>query len=258
MNALAYTRGNDIVFRKGMYAPESTAGQRLLAHELTHVVQQRGGSRAVQQQAIQRKVVDARVSCHGYPRTYPIFTVIGTTDPVGVIRAADSRAITLLTNVIDELTHIRNAIIGGEEPNWPLISDGLADAMRRYLRLDANNAAVWRGTGPRTVFMAIRWLRNIRRTLQGGWLRYTCIGTDCEADDWAYTYVGVHRLYLCRHFWTDTLDNQALTLIHEVSHIYYGTDDVGGGIGNAHCLEQFVTEANGLAVSPGFIGSCRT
>ncbi len=258
LNALAYTRGNDIVFRKGAYAPESVAGQRLLAHELTHVVQQGGGSRAVQQHTLQRKVVDARVSCHTTPRTYPIFTVIGTTDPVGIIRAADSRAITLLTNVIEELTHIRNAIRGGEEPNWPLISDGLAIAMRRYLRLNPDNAAVWRGTGPGTVFRVIRWLRNIRRTLQGGWLRYTCIGPDCAANDWAYTYVGVSRVYLCRRFWSDTLDNQALTLIHEVSHIYYGTEDVGGGIGNAHCLEQFLTEANGLTITPDLIGSCRT
>lgn len=42
VGALAYTRGYDIVFRKGEYRPESSAGRRLLAHELTHVVQQRG------------------------------------------------------------------------------------------------------------------------------------------------------------------------------------------------------------------------
>ena len=43
VNALAYTVGDDIVFRAGHYDPDSRAGQRLLAHELTHVVQQRGG-----------------------------------------------------------------------------------------------------------------------------------------------------------------------------------------------------------------------
>lgn len=40
--ALAYTHGSDIVFRSGQYSPQTPAGQRLLAHELTHVVQQRG------------------------------------------------------------------------------------------------------------------------------------------------------------------------------------------------------------------------
>lgn len=40
VHAIAYTVGQDIVFREGTFAPTTTAGRRLLAHELTHVVQQ--------------------------------------------------------------------------------------------------------------------------------------------------------------------------------------------------------------------------
>ena len=40
VNALAYTVGHAVVFGGGQYAPQSMNGQRLLAHELTHVVQQ--------------------------------------------------------------------------------------------------------------------------------------------------------------------------------------------------------------------------
>jgi GH24 family phage-related lysozyme (muramidase) len=40
INALAYTTGNNIVFNSGQYAPESDTGKRLMAHELTHVLQQ--------------------------------------------------------------------------------------------------------------------------------------------------------------------------------------------------------------------------
>lgn len=40
VNALAYTVGSDVVFEAGRYAPGATAGRELLAHELTHVVQQ--------------------------------------------------------------------------------------------------------------------------------------------------------------------------------------------------------------------------
>jgi Domain of unknown function (DUF4157) len=43
LNALAYTVGDDIVFGAGQYAPFSCGGQKLLAHELAHVVQQGGG-----------------------------------------------------------------------------------------------------------------------------------------------------------------------------------------------------------------------
>jgi len=41
MNALAYTAGDHVVFGDGQYAPQSYAGQHLIAHELAHVVQQR-------------------------------------------------------------------------------------------------------------------------------------------------------------------------------------------------------------------------
>ena len=40
LGAHAYTVGNSIVFGSGDYAPQTSAGRRLLAHELTHVVQQ--------------------------------------------------------------------------------------------------------------------------------------------------------------------------------------------------------------------------
>ena len=42
VNALAYTHGKNIVFGAGQYQPETTSGRELLAHELTHVVQQSG------------------------------------------------------------------------------------------------------------------------------------------------------------------------------------------------------------------------
>jgi outer membrane protein OmpA-like peptidoglycan-associated protein len=40
VNALAYTTSNHIVFGAGQYAPASRVGQKLIAHELTHVLQQ--------------------------------------------------------------------------------------------------------------------------------------------------------------------------------------------------------------------------
>jgi len=42
MGAQAYTLGNDVVFAAGTFCPGTQQGKRLIAHELTHVVQQRG------------------------------------------------------------------------------------------------------------------------------------------------------------------------------------------------------------------------
>jgi hypothetical protein len=44
LNASAYTIGNDIVFGQGQFNPGAERGRRLLAHELTHVVQQSGAA----------------------------------------------------------------------------------------------------------------------------------------------------------------------------------------------------------------------
>ncbi|MEF8866251.1 MAG: DUF4157 domain-containing protein [Salinibacter sp.] len=45
LNARAFTLGPDISFRSGEYCPDTSEGRRLLAHELTHVLQQTGARR---------------------------------------------------------------------------------------------------------------------------------------------------------------------------------------------------------------------
>ena len=45
VNALAYTVGRNVVFGTGQYAPGTSQGRHLLAHELTHTVQQGGVGR---------------------------------------------------------------------------------------------------------------------------------------------------------------------------------------------------------------------
>ncbi len=59
LDAAAYTVGTDVVFGTGRYAPDTTEGRRLLAHELTHVIQQADGGGArpalVQRQAFPAK-----------------------------------------------------------------------------------------------------------------------------------------------------------------------------------------------------------
>jgi outer membrane protein OmpA-like peptidoglycan-associated protein len=54
VNARAYTTGREIVFASSQYSPETNPGRRLIAHELAHVVQQRGGRITGQNSAIQR------------------------------------------------------------------------------------------------------------------------------------------------------------------------------------------------------------
>ncbi len=52
VNALAYTVGQDIVFSAGNYSPDTESGKKLIAHELTHVVQRTGTNTSLQRQHV--------------------------------------------------------------------------------------------------------------------------------------------------------------------------------------------------------------
>jgi acetolactate synthase regulatory subunit len=71
LNAQAFTVGNDIYFNSGKYTPESLAGKRLLAHELTHTLQQKTHHTSVQR--IITEHTDRQYSTHAeaLPRSGP-------------------------------------------------------------------------------------------------------------------------------------------------------------------------------------------
>lgn len=86
INALAYTVGGDVVFGTGQYAPGITKGKQLLAHELTHVIQQ-GGSE------------------NSNPMIRP---QLAMTEPGDRFETEADRASTLVTS--DERIHISNRL----------------------------------------------------------------------------------------------------------------------------------------------------
>lgn len=60
VNALAYTVGQEVVFGPGQYAPKTSEGQRLLAHELAHTIQQSASNNYPQSELIVSHREDAR------------------------------------------------------------------------------------------------------------------------------------------------------------------------------------------------------
>ncbi|WP_163397783.1 DUF4157 domain-containing protein [Flavobacterium fluviatile] len=51
LGAQAFTNGNDVYFNEGKYNPRSKEGKHLLAHELTHTIQQGNRSKNIQKQS---------------------------------------------------------------------------------------------------------------------------------------------------------------------------------------------------------------
>lgn len=92
LNAQAFTVGNDVYFNSGKYSPESGEGKHLLAHELTHVVQQ---NNSLQMKMIQR-------ACHeeGNPSRDVEACPEGATDvgrqAQGVANTVDARAAAII------------------------------------------------------------------------------------------------------------------------------------------------------------------
>jgi len=80
LNARAYTRGKDVMFGSGQYSPETPAGKRLLAHELTHVVQQNVSDRGNSPEGVIQRTVSFDVQdWDGIPQGPP--TLQNGTDP---------------------------------------------------------------------------------------------------------------------------------------------------------------------------------
>lgn len=108
IGARAFTRGRDIYFAPGHYQPHTPAGQGLLAHELTHVVQQRAGafpvanaSRAARgRHALEQEAERAERSVR---RSSPV-AVRGQADPGAVQRSP-----------LETLLEMRRIVSGGIE-----------------------------------------------------------------------------------------------------------------------------------------------
>ncbi|PWJ57479.1 uncharacterized protein DUF4157 [Dyadobacter jejuensis] len=89
LNAQAFTVGNDVYFNAGRYNPETTGGQHLLAHELTHTLQQGGGlNRRVQRQA--EEMPSLTLSC-------PESTTAPPQVAQGIANRTDARATAIIT-----------------------------------------------------------------------------------------------------------------------------------------------------------------
>jgi hypothetical protein len=70
LNAQAFTHGSDIYFNTGKYDANSNSGKHLLAHELTHVIQQ-GGASGIVQRTVHGGTAPVPTDCHNWKIPLP-------------------------------------------------------------------------------------------------------------------------------------------------------------------------------------------
>jgi hypothetical protein len=238
VNAHAYTMVHDIVFGAGQLAPGTHEGRRLIAHELTHVVQQRGTRSDIPQ--VQRKVVDddAHLPC----------------------RAVPGRSAAELT--VPE----NNAAMVAESAAAAVRANPLAEPIRALIwkrfRLDYNDPLTRCRFLPEIGDRFARIAREIRNTD----CTYSCTATGephsrCTTPNKAAAVTllgwfnrGTNRIALCSEFWKLGPNGQAAILLHEWAHNLFATrglfDEIPGGFDTAGCYHGFAMELGILPMTP--------
>jgi Domain of unknown function (DUF4157) len=124
VDARAYTVGEHVVFGHGQYDPVSTRGQRLIADELTHVVQQSAGKPIIQRNGDDEELLAS---------TNPIETLAASFDPAAVdVESFTNR------ELLDEYARVREAITtntGVEREAYTRLRDRLAEERTRRVNL---------------------------------------------------------------------------------------------------------------------------
>ena len=260
LGAHAFTVGTHIAFAHGRHEPQSTEGRHLLAHELTHVVQQSGGSddvgAAAEEGQVQRLVRTSSVTCPA--------AATGIANPH--TGGADRRASSLLDHAITRITNAQAARVA-----TPGDADVVAvgNALRTVFHLDAAADATWTTPAPDVRLPVIlRRLQAAKDYIDSVVFTITCIpnggaghtipgctNSTCAAGTEAFScHANPVEIVLCPDFWALGLNQRGRTWMHEVMHITFTFINDWGQPNqhNAHCYAQFVALLNGFNSPAGF------
>lgn len=101
LNAKAFTVGNDIHFGQGQYQPHTQEGKKLLAHELTHTIQQN----AAPKETIQRKPTGNPTLISPYFLMYDYFREMYADDSIVLKKGAKGTNVIILQEALEKLKY---------------------------------------------------------------------------------------------------------------------------------------------------------
>ena len=192
VNALAYTVGRNIVFGAGQYSPGTNEGKRLIAHELTHVMQQ---NRLQDYSKVQRQPV------------VPDFR--DCTPEITGIPDANERLENARQRAREYIGAARRVLA-----NAPAAGSTYATALNRHF---INPTAADRAAIENTYSQILPTL--VERN-------YICNSNNICGGEQAFWIPHDDLIHICRPFWPISLTCRGIILIHEGAH------DIGLGIGS--------------------------
>jgi len=225
INALAYTSGNSIVFNEEQYSPGTEGGKKLIAHELTHVVQQNGKLMKKEKRAgdnypirnfASPDKIFRNVPPPPPPRTSDSLSSCNTTQ-TPLVAAAIANARTWINNV---------------EPRLVAFNAGTASTGDQTIIQNALNHN-FHTTVPGDVAALTSNFGSLKSALNS-FLDVECVSSFwCEENWLAYVrgrFAWIRRLgdiNLCPLFFScsNSLKTDS-TIVHEVAHQYPGAEDI--------------------------------
>jgi hypothetical protein len=271
VSASAYTVGSNLVFDRGRFAPHTSEGRQLLAHELAHVTQQSGpipgridiqpATHPLESQAnsLSRQVMSRGGGIRPAataPTVARTFTA-GATNCVAGTNGAPADVATVMPEIDTRAGEIASEVATALEASPPDPSAQVALGTRFGLPpVEASGRSMNRLTGAGTadqnaaiageLQVLARRFRFAARTFTQT-IFYRCVGPDggssiggCSitnadcANGSAWSCRGTSAIFMCPQFWTNfpSKDARALVLMHETFHINFGErTGVTGGVG---------------------------
>jgi hypothetical protein len=192
VRARGYTVGNDVVFGAGEYRPDSAEGRLLLAHELTHVVQQGGTATDLEDRDVVQRDDEEE------SRSGAEFHLTPESASAVIDLALEGRRITLS----GELTQLGNLITDLTGVPLPLprstldVSAAYVDECNRAVQSVLVGVRQEQAAGARVLdFSGAEWSARIQAAIRWGWLRIepsgsiTFVGDQFQALNVALTFI---------------------------------------------------------------------
>jgi len=228
IGAKAFTNGTDIYFNKSQYDPGSSEGKHLLAHELTHVIQQKGdNSTNIQRQS----TTEVSVSTTGTP--------VCSLDQHREIEPAVRQSLRWLSTTIRKLdSYISN------HSSEPSVGSGLT---RHFSSSTSTTAGR---------------VRRILNRVSSEMTTRTDLTTECHTSsdrscNDAGAFVSGNLLVFCPAFFGSTRQWQSSAVIHEMTHSLSGITHITDRAYLSNRAYSFLTTIEALTNAASYEYFCR-
>lgn len=214
INARAFTIGRDVFFNQGQFQPGTTSGMRLLAHELTHVVQQSPKTiRSSKSGQLQTKDAVSSPNIQRSTDSNHVVQRMTDSDSQKCSDSLDRAELKRLDKAVVEASkRIKRVKAPIEKLDVKTLSSGtLGQAFSTLFGLPNSSDLI------QTVKSNIGKITDKFTSAQITSDKLNC-DSNCRSGILAFYRPSTDQIYICPDFFPLSLEGRTITLLHEVAH----------------------------------------